>query len=146
MSDLKRREVIETSEIILNVSGTLDYPEKYNAGSALVYIDTDPVFTQIAAKLGASSLERRGIRGRVQFNEAEIADPETLRDWSREEKIRRRLDLHDVHFTVGETLSEALRDTGHNWRPTKHPIALAEWRDHGAPGTSYTTGRKLDEL
>src|SRR5215207_9609511 len=57
MSDLKRREVIETSDVVLNVSGTLDYPEKYNARATLVYIDTDPVFTQIAAKLGARSLE-----------------------------------------------------------------------------------------
>jgi hypothetical protein len=40
---------------------------------------------------------------------------------------RARVDAHDVHFSFGEHLSGAVPDTGHRWRPTRQPIALAEW-------------------
>ena len=48
LSDTKRNQVINTAEVLLNVSGTLDRPEEYRAVQKLVYIDTDPAFTQIA--------------------------------------------------------------------------------------------------
>jgi hypothetical protein len=47
LSDTKRKQVINTAEVLLNVSGTLERPEDYRAVQKLVYIDTDPVFTQI---------------------------------------------------------------------------------------------------
>jgi hypothetical protein len=47
LSDTKRKQVISTAEVLLNVSGTLDRPEDYRAVQKLVYIDTDPAFTQI---------------------------------------------------------------------------------------------------
>lgn len=38
------------------------------------------------------------------------------------------VDAHDVHFSFGECLSEAVPATGHHWRPTRQPIMLSEWQ------------------
>jgi hypothetical protein len=139
MSDRRRDEVIRSADVLLNVSGTLDYPEKYRDVGRLVYIDTDPVFTQIALIQGAEQLRARGVTGQVSFSDCAAAETEVLHDWSRDEKLRRRVDLHDVHFTVGETLPPALRNTGHTWHPTKHPIVLGEWRTECVHRGVYTT-------
>jgi hypothetical protein len=47
LSDAKRQEVIDTADVVINVSGTLEKPEKYRAAKHLIYIDSDPMFTQI---------------------------------------------------------------------------------------------------
>jgi hypothetical protein len=97
MSDTRRAEVLRSAELLLNVSGTLERPDRYRSVSRLAYVDSDPVFTQI--KLA---------RGQADF--------------------RQLVDQHDVQFSFGERLSEAMPDTGHRWRPTRQPIVLAEWR------------------
>jgi hypothetical protein len=53
--------------------------------------------------------------------------------------FRDLVDAHDVHFTFGERLPEALRATGHRWRPTRQPVVIAEWAGRREPGRSYTT-------
>lgn len=135
----RRREVIASADILMNVSGTLDFPEKYRTVQRLVYIDTDPIFTQIGLSQGALLLKRRGLTGPLALTEAEMADPGILSGWSREEKLRRRVDLHDVHFTVGETLDPEFQNTGHAWRPTKHPIMISEWRNNRGYRDVYST-------
>jgi hypothetical protein len=47
LSDEKRKELIHSVDLLINVSGTLEKPEDYRRVRRLVYIDTDPVFTQI---------------------------------------------------------------------------------------------------
>jgi hypothetical protein len=47
LSDEKRKELIPSADLLINVSGTLEKPEDYRRVRKLVYIDTDPVFTQI---------------------------------------------------------------------------------------------------
>ena len=42
--------------------------------------------------------------------------------------FRKLADTHDVHFSFGECLYEAVPTTGHNWRPTRQPVMLSEWR------------------
>ena len=46
LADNNREEVICSADILINVSGSLAYPEKYRHIPCLVYIDSDPVFTQ----------------------------------------------------------------------------------------------------
>lgn len=46
LSEQKLREVVATADLVINVSGTLEHPEKYRAARSLAYIDSDPVFTQ----------------------------------------------------------------------------------------------------
>ena len=47
LSDEKRTDLIRSADLLINVSGTLERPEDYRGVRRLVYIDTDPVFTQI---------------------------------------------------------------------------------------------------
>jgi hypothetical protein len=55
------------------------------------------------------------------------------------ERFRRRVDAHDVHFSFGTSVSESMPATGHVWRPTRQPILLREWRPTTARRDAYTT-------
>ena len=46
LPERRREEVLSSADLIVNVSGTLEHPERYRRGPRLVYIDSDPVFTQ----------------------------------------------------------------------------------------------------
>lgn len=96
LSDRARKEIVATADLLINVSGTLAYPGEYRDIPKLVFIGSDPGFTQV--KLA---------RGQFDF--------------------RTLVDLHDVHFSFGETLPGNLPETGHNWLPTRQPIVLSEW-------------------
>ena len=108
LADNKREEVICSADILINVSGSLAYPEKYRHIPCLVYIDSDPVFTQ--AKLA---------RGQIDF--------------------QRMIEMHDVHFSFGEHMSGAVPETAFDWRPTRQPVVLGEWRQGGPVHNVYTT-------
>jgi hypothetical protein len=47
LPDAKRREIIRSADLLINVSGSLERPEIYRERATLAYIDSDPVFTQI---------------------------------------------------------------------------------------------------
>ena len=47
MPERRRREVIDTADLLINVSGALSDVEPYAERARLVYIDSDPVFTQV---------------------------------------------------------------------------------------------------
>ncbi|MBI2953624.1 MAG: hypothetical protein HYY30_04870 [Chloroflexi bacterium] len=109
LSQEKRKAVIESADLLINVSGSLERPHEYRRSKRMVYIDTDPVFTQV--KLAAGDRE-----------------------------FRARVDAHDVHFSLGERISSApVPQTGHNWRPTRPPIVLANWRTSDLQRNVYTT-------
>ena len=59
MSDLKRNEVLQTTDILINVSGTLEKPWNYDSVKKLVYIDSDPGFTQVKLKLNQGDFFKR---------------------------------------------------------------------------------------
>jgi hypothetical protein len=102
LSDHKRKEVIDTADLLLNVSGTLEHPDHYRAASRMAYIDSDPLFTQVKWRQQA---------------------PE----------FAARVDLHDVHFSFGESFSAAMPETNHQWLPTRQPILLDEWANDTSP-------------
>jgi Phosphotransferase enzyme family len=54
-------------------------------------------------------------------------------------EFRKLIDAHDVHFSFGERLSEAVPATGYYWRPTRQPIALSEWRPTQPRRNVFTT-------
>lgn len=58
LSDEKRRQVLGTADLLINVSGTLERPDEYRQIPLLVYIDSDPVFTQIKLAKGQPGLKR----------------------------------------------------------------------------------------
>jgi hypothetical protein len=110
VSDKERRLVVKSADLLINVSGTLKRPQDYREVHRLVYIDSDPVFTQVKLKL---------LKGQMNF--------------------RTRLQTHDIYFSFGECFSEAVPGTREHWRPTRQPIVLSEWRPSTPQCGSYTT-------
>lgn len=55
LSDEKRRAVIESADLLINVSGSLAQPENYRQVRRLAFVDTDPVFNQLRILLGKDS-------------------------------------------------------------------------------------------
>ncbi len=84
LSEDRRKEVIATTDVLINVSGTLEKPSQYRNIPKLVYIDTDPVFTQL--KLARGQVDFRSI---IDMHDAtftfgeQFSDkvPETGHDW-----------------------------------------------------------------
>ncbi|MGH2729136.1 MAG: hypothetical protein ACRDJI_00845 [Actinomycetota bacterium] len=121
MADVKREEVLRSADLILNVSGMLERPVEYGGRSPLVYIDSDPVFTQVRL---AARLEELGLTPEEEIEEA---------------KFKRRVALHDVHFSFGERFSAAVPPTEYQWLPTRQPVVLSEWRTSRVPRDAFTT-------
>ena len=47
LSDRERTDIVRSADLLINVSGTLEHPELYRQIDTLIYIDSDPIFTQI---------------------------------------------------------------------------------------------------
>jgi hypothetical protein len=58
LSDARRREVLASSDLLINVSGTLARPDEYRQIPRLAYIDSDPVFTQLKLARGQQDLRK----------------------------------------------------------------------------------------
>src|SRR5262245_35651448 len=52
LSEGQRAEVMRSADLLINVSGTLERPEEYRQVRRLVYLDSDPVFTQVKLARG----------------------------------------------------------------------------------------------
>jgi hypothetical protein len=79
-----RREVIETADLLVNVSGTLERPWEYRAVRRLAYVDTDPVFTQIKLARGQEDFRKLVDEHDVHFTYGEResdAVPDTGHNW-----------------------------------------------------------------
>jgi hypothetical protein len=53
--------------------------------------------------------------------------------------FRKLVDAHDVHFSFGEHLTDAVPATSHDWRPTRQPIVLPQWREETPRRDVFTT-------
>ncbi|WP_114751794.1 glycosyltransferase [Pleomorphovibrio marinus] len=73
LSSQKRKEIIKTADLLLNISGTLEHPEHYKAASKMVYIDSDPGFTQI-------NLRKAEFFQRVNLHDLQFSFGELLHD------------------------------------------------------------------
>ena len=49
LSDARRRDLLETADLLINVSSGVGDLGRYRQIPRLAYVDTDPVFTQIRA-------------------------------------------------------------------------------------------------
>lgn len=59
LSDAKRAEVLQSADLLINVSGCLYQPSDYQNISKLIYIDSDPVFTQIKVASKLDSIDKQ---------------------------------------------------------------------------------------
>jgi hypothetical protein len=84
LADNKRRELLETADVLINVSGSLGNPADYRTVSRLAYIDSDPVFTQVKLARGQIDFQRMVDMHDVHFSFGECLSgkvPETGHIW-----------------------------------------------------------------
>jgi hypothetical protein len=84
LSDAKRREMLETADLLINVSGTIEHPERYRNIPRMAYIDSDPLFTQIKYLQHGSEFSPRVDAHDVHFTFGEALShnvPETGHRW-----------------------------------------------------------------
>jgi hypothetical protein len=108
LSDNQRERAINSTDLLINVSGTLENPYNYRNIPQLIYIDTDPVITQVKIAMG-------------------------------NKEFLERIEVHDTHFSFGETLSKGKFENRINWQPTRQPIVLSEWQPSTARRENFTT-------
>jgi len=58
LAESKRKELIESADLLINVSGTLADPTEYRTVRRMAYIDSDPVFTQVKLARGQRDFQR----------------------------------------------------------------------------------------
>jgi len=109
LTDQKRREVLQSADLLINVSGTLMDMGIYQPIPRRAYIDSDPVFTQLKLALGNLEFSERINAHNVHFTFGET--------------------LSATHVP----------DTGHHWRPTRSPIVIDEWSKPGPVRDVFTT-------
>jgi hypothetical protein len=84
LSDRARQEVVRSADMLINVSGTLSHPENYRQIPRLVYIDSDPVFTQVKLAKGQEDFRKMIEMHDVHFSFGEhfsAAIPVTGFEW-----------------------------------------------------------------
>src|SRR5437660_8681523 len=122
LPDRTRKEVLKSADLLINVSGSLVAPEHYRAVKELIYLDTDPVFTQIKLARGGAGgwTERaldsisRALPRRFQGVEPDALLPKLFAmagadDSTSAERLerldyfsfRKRIETHDLHFSFG---------------------------------------------
>jgi hypothetical protein len=109
LSDQKRKDVLQTADLLINVSGTIDHPDQYESVPRMLYIDSDPAFTQVKLALQQELFCERVNAHDVHFTFGEgpfsavpatghhwrpTRQPIVLSEWSEVEKPR------DVFSTV----------------------------------------------
>ena len=75
LTGAKRKEVLQTADMLINVSGTLEKPEQYDLVKKLVYIDSDPGFTQAKLKLNHEAFAKRIAAHHCLFSFGELLPP-----------------------------------------------------------------------
>jgi hypothetical protein len=84
LPDEQRRGVIETADVLINVSGCLARPSEYRRIPRLIYIDSDPVFTQIKLARGQMDYRKLVDTHDVHFSFGEAFSenmPSTGHEW-----------------------------------------------------------------
>ncbi|MGD1982362.1 MAG: hypothetical protein PVF93_00495 [Chromatiaceae bacterium] len=84
LSEGKRRELIAHADLVINVSGTLAKPQEYRCAGKMVYIDSDPVFTQLKLARGQAEFRKLVNQHDVHFSFGECINdtmPDAERRW-----------------------------------------------------------------
>lgn len=68
LSDARRKEIVRTADLLINVSGTLEKPENYRSVERMAYIDSDPGFTQVKLINGQEEFAQRVAAHDVHFS------------------------------------------------------------------------------
>ena len=141
MPENRRREIIQTADLLINVSGTLQCPEKYRSVKRLAYIDTDPVFTQVKIARGQEDFRRLVDSHDVHFSFGECLPanvPNTGHAWN---PTRQPVVLDQWHT---ETAPRETFTTVMNWTSYK-PVSF-EGRTYGQKDVEFKRFLDLPSL
>jgi hypothetical protein len=110
------RDLTETADVLVNVSGTLERPASFRPIPRLIYIDTDPVFTQVKLARGQHDFRRLVDAHDVHFTygERDSSDvPDTGHRWR---KTRAPVVLSEwrTDAPVRDTFTTVMNWTSHN--------------------------------
>jgi hypothetical protein len=75
LPDAERESVLQSADLLINVSGSLGHPEDYREIPRLAYVDTDPVFTQVQILRG-----KPGFREQVDAHDVHFSFGERISD------------------------------------------------------------------
>jgi hypothetical protein len=84
LSDLCRQQILQSADLLINVSGSLACPWDYSTVKKLVYIDSDPVFTQVKLARGQQGFRKLIDAHHIHFSFGETlssAVPQTGHTW-----------------------------------------------------------------
>jgi hypothetical protein len=110
LSQSKRSQILETADLLINVSGTIEDLSPYASIPRRVYIDSDPVFTQLK-----------------------------LDDTQENSAFKTRFDMHNVYFSFGERIKSTKLGSEYDWLPTRQPVLIDQWLNGWPPGEAFTT-------
>jgi hypothetical protein len=101
LTERRRVEVVDSADLLLNVSGSLVRPDQYRRVPRLVYVDTDPIFTQVRIEAGETAFAARVAAHDVHFTFGEslapcsaryrwlpTRQPVVLSEWIADEPVR----------------------------------------------------------
>jgi hypothetical protein len=132
LADVKREELIRSADLLVNVSGTLEKPEHYRGVRRLVYIDTDPAFTQIDIAGGNSGRRHQVDAHDVHFTFGECLSkhlPDTGHHWH---PIRQPIVLSEWHSSVPY---RNVFTTVMNW--TSYKVSMYRGRKYGQKDVEF---------
>lgn len=111
MTESRVARAVREADLVIDVSGTLARAHEYRPQHGrLVYVDSDPAFTQVKLARGQSDFQVHVDAHDVHFTFGEMLS------------------------------SSPLPDTGHTWLPTRQPIVLGEWpASRETPRDTFTT-------
>src|SRR5262249_5131919 len=59
LPDQQREDITGSADVLLNISATLEHPGRHRRAGTLVYVDSDPAFTQAKVGRGDRAFRRR---------------------------------------------------------------------------------------
>lgn len=109
-------ELVREADLFVNLGGMNYLPVEWRGGRPAVYIDFDPVFTQIKLANGDTALAAL-LHGHTH--------------------------LFTLGENIGTARSPAPTG-GYTWHPTRQPVVVELWANAGPQGRAYTTVGKWD--
>jgi hypothetical protein len=141
LADAKRREVIRSADLLINISGTLERPEEYRQVSRLAYIDSDPVFTQVKLARGQTDFRKWIDAHDVQFSFGECLSPEVPETGHHWRPTRQPIVLSEWH---PERPFREVFTTVMNWTSYK-PVVYGD-RSYGQKDLEFARFQELPRL
>ncbi len=102
LSGKEREKAINSADLLINVSGSLESPEKYRQIPYLVYIDTDPVITQVKMAGGNKDFIKR-----ILVHDTHFSFGETISDGMFETGIKWQPTRQPIVLSEWEPYSES---------------------------------------